>query len=144
MGFTANFSDFKRFKGDLDKLTRTLQERERTAVNLAGNAYKTDVQAIIAVGKEHGGTLRRSVHVEPSEAGGRPISLVGSNAPYARRIEFGFWDMTDSLGRHFYQRPQPAWRPAFDLNKAKYGRIMVDYMNATNTATAGDFVMGEY
>ena len=32
---------------------------------------------------------------------------IGTNAPQGRRLEFGFWDMTDSIGRHFYQPPFP-------------------------------------
>ena len=127
-GFTFDVSDFSRFTSDLEKIATGLQKRERTAVNLAGNEYKSDVQRIIAYKT---GTLRRSVHVEPSSEGGRPVSLVGSNVPYARRIEYGFWDMQDSLGRHYFQRAQPAWRPAFDLNKSKYGRIMIDYLTGT-------------
>ena len=141
VNFTFDISDFTRFASDLEKIAQGIQKRERMAVNLAGNEYKSDVQRIIA---HKSGTLRRSVHVEPSSNSGHPVALVGSNAPYARRIEYGFWDMTDSLGRHYYQRPQPAWRPAFDLNIAKYGRIMVDYLNGTDTVTLEDYTMGEY
>ncbi|MFD4795884.1 HK97 gp10 family phage protein [Streptomyces anulatus] len=32
---------------------------------------------------------------------------IGTNAPQGRRLEYGFWDMTDSIGRHFYQPPYP-------------------------------------
>ena len=139
-GFSFDILDMLRFPKDLERITNGLQKRERVAVSLAGNAYKTDVQRIIAYDT---GTLRRSVHVEPSSDGLTPVSLVGSNAPYARRIEYGFWDMQDALGRRYFQRPQPAWRPAFDLNKAKYGRIMIDHLNGTGTASE-EFVGGEY
>ncbi|MEU9947104.1 HK97 gp10 family phage protein [Streptomyces sp. NPDC047939] len=37
---------------------------------------------------------------------------IGTNAPQGRRLEFGFWDMTDSIGRHFYQPPYPHVGPA--------------------------------
>jgi hypothetical protein len=139
-GFSFDISDLSRLTGDLQKVADGIQKRERTAVNLAGNEYKADVQRIIAYDT---GTLRRSVHVEPSTDNMRPVSLVGSNAPYARRIEYGFWDMQDSLGRRYFQRAQPAWRPAFYLNKNKYGRIMIDYLNGTNTASE-EFVSGDY
>ncbi|MEU4916870.1 MULTISPECIES: hypothetical protein [Streptomyces] len=37
---------------------------------------------------------------------------LGSDAPQARRLEFGFFDMTDSLGRHYMQPPFPHVQPA--------------------------------
>lgn len=37
---------------------------------------------------------------------------VGTDRPYGRRLEFGFFDMYDSLGRHFYQVPRPHVGPA--------------------------------
>lgn len=40
--------------------------------------------------------------------------LAGTNLPYARRQEYGFDDMTDSLGRTFHQKARPHIRPAFD------------------------------
>lgn len=32
---------------------------------------------------------------------------IGTKLPYGRRLEFGFYDMTDSIGRHYYQPPFP-------------------------------------
>lgn len=40
---------------------------------------------------------------------------LGTNAPRGRRLEFGFWDMTDSIGRHFFQPPFPHVQPALGL-----------------------------
>ena len=37
---------------------------------------------------------------------------LGTDAPQGRRLEFGFWDMTDSIGRHFFQPPFPHVQPA--------------------------------
>ncbi|MFD6149365.1 hypothetical protein [Streptomyces sp. NPDC060243] len=37
---------------------------------------------------------------------------IGTSAPQGRRLEFGFWDMTDSIGRHFFQPPYPHVGPA--------------------------------
>lgn len=37
---------------------------------------------------------------------------IGTNEPQGRRLEFGFWDMTDSIGRHFFQPPYPHVGPA--------------------------------
>lgn len=40
------------------------------------------------------------------------VCTIGTNAPQGRRLEFGFWDMTDSIGRHFFQPPYPHVGPA--------------------------------
>lgn len=37
---------------------------------------------------------------------------IGTAEPQGRRLEFGFWDMTDSIGRHFFQPPYPHVGPA--------------------------------
>jgi hypothetical protein len=43
---------------------------------------------------------------------------IGTNAPQGRRLEFGFWDMTDSIGRHFFQPPYPHVGPAIPRMEA--------------------------
>lgn len=48
------------------------------------------------------------------------ITEVGTNLPYGRRLEFGFWDMYDSLGRHFYQPPYPHVGPAVATLSTQY------------------------
>ncbi|MFD3516337.1 HK97 gp10 family phage protein [Streptomyces sp. NPDC058657] len=40
------------------------------------------------------------------------VCTIGTRQPQGRRLEFGFWDMTDSLGRHFFQPPYPHVQPA--------------------------------
>jgi hypothetical protein len=53
-----------------------------------------------------------------SETRGIPYGAectIGTNAPQGRRLEFGFWDMTDSIGRHFFQPPFPHVQPALGL-----------------------------
>lgn len=37
---------------------------------------------------------------------------VGTREPQGRRLEYGFYDMTDSIGRHFFQRPLPHVGPS--------------------------------
>ncbi len=59
------------------------------------------------------GTLRRSIRVEVREHG---VVVVGSEVPYARRIEYGFIGK-DSRGRNYHQAAQPYLRPAMDENK---------------------------
>ena len=97
------------------------------------------------------GTLRRSIHIgghtdkagdfEGSDIGGNsPRQIViGTNVPYARRIEYGFSD-TDVLGRTYHQPPNSYLRSSMDsqegavmrevaealrdLLKAHFGRMM--------------------
>jgi hypothetical protein len=47
---------------------------------------------------------------------------VGTRQPQGRRLEFGFWDMTDSLGRHFFQPPYPHVEPAVTALSPQYGQ----------------------
>lgn len=53
------------------------------------------------------GNYRRSVQVTHDGL----ESIVGTNAPQARRLEYGFRG-TDSRGRAYDQRPYPHWEPA--------------------------------
>ncbi|GAA0501526.1 HK97 gp10 family phage protein [Streptomyces olivaceiscleroticus] len=45
---------------------------------------------------------------------------VGTEKPQAKRLEFGFYNMTDSLGRHFFQPPFPHVEPAVNAISAEY------------------------
>ena len=59
------------------------------------------------------GTLRRSIHTEQGD--GMEV-IVGTDVPYAARLEYGFMD-ADSRGRQYHQAARPYLRPAFDENK---------------------------
>lgn len=54
---------------------------------------------------------------------------VGTNAPQARRLEYGFVG-TDSLGRHYNQPPYPHVRPSIRIIEPKFyaamGRVVKD------------------
>jgi hypothetical protein len=50
---------------------------------------------------------------------------IGTNAPQGRRLEFGFWDMTDSIGRHFFQPPYPHVGPAIPRMEAELRQQMM-------------------
>jgi len=95
-------------------------QQAKVAVKLAGNEYKTDVQKIAPYKT---GTYRRSIHVQTIDENGQAYALVGTDLPYGKRLEFGFVG-PDSLGRIFNQAPRPHFRPALDLNREKYLRIM--------------------
>jgi hypothetical protein len=44
--------------------------------------------------------------------------LVGSDVPYARRIEYGFHG-ADKRGRRYHQAAQPYLRPAMDQSRER-------------------------
>lgn len=85
----------------------------------AGNvALMAGAQIVVNSAREKApvltGTLRRSIRAEAVTGG----VVVGTELPYARRIEFGF-NGTDSRGRTYHQAPRPYPRPALDENKAR-------------------------
>lgn len=40
---------------------------------------------------------------------------IGTSKPQGKRLEFGFYDMTDSIGRHYFQPPFPHVQPAISM-----------------------------
>jgi hypothetical protein len=114
----------------LDETIAAVKAILREKVQIAGNAtkaagleYQRDVQKLAPVLT---GQYRGSIHVSSVMADhtGSPYVLVGTDLPQAKRLEFGFFDKSDRLGRHFYQRARPHFRPPFDLNREKYRQIM--------------------
>jgi hypothetical protein len=70
-----------------------------------------------------------SWQVEPfpvSDGGG---AVVGTTKPQGRRLEYGFYDMTDSLGRHFFQVPRPHVEPAVTELSADYEQAFRDALD---------------
>ncbi|MFC9497641.1 HK97 gp10 family phage protein [Streptomyces sp. NPDC056982] len=47
-------------------------------------------------------------------------AVVGTRKPQGRRLEYGFYDMTDSIGRHFFQVPRPHVDPAVNELTPEY------------------------
>jgi len=45
---------------------------------------------------------------------------IGTRKPQGRRLEYGFYDMTDSIGRHFFQVPRPHVGPAVNELSPEY------------------------
>jgi len=124
MGAELVLEGMEQLLANLEEYKHRKLVRAQSAVKLMGNAYKNDVQDLAPVGHPRGGTYRRSIHVQPATNDDiRPYVLVGTNLPQGPRLEFGFFDMTDRLGRHFYQLPQPHFRPPLDTEWEKYVRI---------------------
>jgi hypothetical protein len=58
------------------------------------------------------GAYRASWRVEDFAVADGGGAEIGTDKPQGRRLEFGFYDMTDSLGRHFFQPPYAHVEPA--------------------------------
>lgn len=54
---------------------------------------------------------------------------VGTDRPQGRRLEYGFYDMTDSLGRHYMQPPFPHVGPAVNELSDDYERAFADALD---------------
>ncbi|GAA3153614.1 HK97 gp10 family phage protein [Streptomyces rectiviolaceus] len=53
-------------------------------------------------------------------------AVIGTSAPQGRRLEYGFYDMTDSVGRHFFQVPRPHVDPAVNELSSEYEQAFHD------------------
>ncbi|MEU7338709.1 HK97 gp10 family phage protein [Streptomyces sp. NPDC007074] len=54
---------------------------------------------------------------------------VGTREPQGRRLEFGFYDMTDSIGRHYYQPPFPHVEPSVNELSSQYEDAFKDALD---------------
>lgn len=92
--------------------------------NLRTNAAP-DNAAARAAGRQgtwRTGDLARSISVGEVDVDGALAGVdVGTDVPYARRIEYGF-SGADKLGRVFHQAPQPYLRPAVDEHASEIQR----------------------
>lgn len=119
--FSFDFSSLTQMSKDIQKIGENIQKNESRAVRLGAQEYANDVKALAPYKT---GTYRRSIHVDMTTEGIRKVALVGTDAPQARRLEYGFAG-PDSLGRVYHQPPRPHWRPAWDHGLARYERILV-------------------
>lgn len=72
------------------------------------------------------GDYVRSWSVEFTSIGPTFVAVVGTASPQGARLEYGFYDMTDALGRHFFQVPYPHLGPAFDWVLPQFMTAMSD------------------
>ncbi|MFF0009586.1 HK97 gp10 family phage protein [Streptomyces tibetensis] len=70
-----------------------------------------------------------SWQVEPFPVPDGGGAVVGTTKPQGRRLEFGFYDMTDSIGRHFFQPPFPHVEPAVNELSAEYEQAFRDALD---------------
>ena len=79
------------------------------------------------------GTLRRSIAVGGEDSIERTQTtrqycsmVIGTSLPYAARIEFGYMDKRDALGRLYHQVGRPYLGPAVNNHKPEIRREMAE------------------
>jgi hypothetical protein len=119
---------------NIETRLHSMVQKGKKGLKLAGQAYANDVKQ----GAPYlTGTLRRSIHAEPpTDDDDQPFVLVGTDLPYARRLEYGFLG-TDALGRYYHQPPQPYFRPPLDTQMPKYLAIIAGAMSEADMEEAG-------
>jgi hypothetical protein len=70
-----------------------------------------------------------SWQVEPFAVPDGGGAVIGTTKPQGRRLEYGFYDMTDSIGRHYFQPPFPHVQPAVDELSADYEQAFKDALD---------------
>jgi hypothetical protein len=75
------------------------------------------------------GDYRGSWRIEPFAVPDGGGAEVGTDRPQGRRLEYGFYDMTDSIGRHFFQVPRPHVEPAVNELSPEYERAFADALD---------------
>lgn len=99
-----------------DLFVKEIEANQTKAIKLTAQEYQNDVKKNAPYKT---GTYRRSIHTEVITP---KLAIVGTNLPYAKRLEYGFAGK-DSLGRAYDQSAQPHFRPTLDTNMDKYKRI---------------------
>jgi hypothetical protein len=115
---TAELEGLEECMAGLEAALDEVRASSGNAAMQAGCAYVADVKALAPVKT---GEYRDGISCKPS---GDNAVIAGSDAPFSRRLEYGFYDMTDSLGRHYFQEPRPHFRPPLNTEMDKYLAIM--------------------
>jgi hypothetical protein len=115
---TAELEGLEECMAGLQDALDEVRASSGNAAMQGGLAYVADVKALAPV---KSGEYRDGISCKPS---GDNAVIVGSPDPFSRRLEYGFYDMTDSLGRHFFQEPRPHFRPPLDTEMDRYLAIM--------------------
>lgn len=107
----------------LDELKRRLEQLSSgLRTSILSKAVRAAALPIQNAAKQNApvltGTLRRSIHTKVQLDGVGAVARVGTDVPYARRIEYGFQD-TDALGRTYHQPARPYLRKALDEKRGE-------------------------
>ena len=125
-------SGMPQWRAGMDEVIKNLERQTDIAVRLSAGIIEG--KAKMSFGPAHargspktsqkpqsqtpGGALRKSIEIlnrnQNSSIGlGLYRGQVAPQEIYGRRVELGFYDMTDSLGRHYFQPPYPFLHPGF-------------------------------
>jgi hypothetical protein len=74
---------------------------------------------------DYRGSWKRQPFAVPDGGGAE----VGTNEPQGRRLEYGFYDRTDSIGRHFFQVPRPHVEPAVNELSGDFEQAFKDALD---------------
>lgn len=125
LSIDVDASDALRVAFELQRHAVVVHERVRAAVFLSGQELSRFVKAH-ASGRPGPnaptGQYRSHIPVAPAMhvTAVDVTAELGTNDPQARRLENGFYDMTDELGRHFFQPAYPHWGPGLDDERAPF------------------------
>lgn len=111
--------DTKAFMEDLKKLSNAARGKAlEEAINAGGLELENEIKLHIEKNKlVKTGNLLNSIKKGPAKVSDTSAEVeVGTNVPYAARLEFGF-SGADSLGRIYNQPARPYMRPAVDEGK---------------------------
>lgn len=123
----VDLTNLMRFKDFLIDVEKQVIDKQEMAVMRGGLAYEADMKKSPLTPVEFG-QYRGTIRADLQHGLQGPVSVIGSPMPQTRRLEFGYFNKTDRLGRTFHQQPRKHWRPVWDLNLAKYEKIMFDYL----------------
>ena len=104
---------------DIDRVAGRLEGAGRESAREAGRLLRSTAMDVETDAKRFApvrtGTLRRSIRHEIRHTRGGAEAIVGTDVPYARRIERGFVG-ADALGRVYNDPPRAYMGPALDRN----------------------------
>ncbi len=102
--------------------TIVVRDTAKVLVN-RGNASGRNPSAAGEAPKKVTGRLQASLTAAVSVEDGVVVGRVGSNVPYARRLELGFVGV-DAKGRKVSQAPRPYLRPAVEKSRTTIAKIL--------------------
>lgn len=114
--FSGSLEGFDQIGGAFKLFSAHADDELRRALISAAEWAVPRIREITPVGNDpdHAGRLRDSIgHSGVMESSEGLSIIVGSEQPYARRIELGF-EGADSLNRVYHQAPQPYIEPVLD------------------------------
>ncbi len=125
MSITSNADEVA---ASLGKVASAVPVALKGGLKVGGRILQAQIQALAPVDT---GDYRRSWTTRSFGSRATPSVSVGTNKVQGPRLEFGFMNMTDALGRRFQQKAQPHVEPALKLSQE---RVIAALTRTVNTA----------